>query len=613
MKSAFAFWTPCSVAKWVEGTCYFLHAHPNQELKGHVDYLVDLIERAQQKDGYLNIHFVVNEPDKRWSNLRDLHELYNGGHLIEAALAHHQLTGSDQFLNVMLRFVHYCASVFGPAERGKKPGYPGHPEIELALLRLHDRTGDQTSYDLARFFINERGRDGGKYYVDEQAARGEHPQLAPSMMPKKGSYWYMQAHALIKDQATIEGHAVRAGYLLTAVADLVEMQHRGKGGEETQDLLAALYRLWNNMVNEKMYVTGGTGSIKQWEGFSDIGYFLPQATDEGGCYAETCSAISVFMVAERMLALKLDGTVADVAERALYNASVTAGMSVDGHSFTYVNQLASSQAESCERHSWFQCACCPPNVLRSLGIIGGFFWSPVGQSEDIAIHQYFDGQIEHGDTKVKIATKYPWDGRIDIDVAGSKTVHARIPGWAREGYTLSPQPAAEIVDGYVVLREGTTILTLPLKPRLVASHPYTGQDTLTLVYGPLVYCLEDVDNAWESNHFKDLCLSADLDLTSLKIEHREKEGVTFIHAPKAGYHLQQLQVAAAAPPSLGSNGHAQSAQGAVGSLGMNDVASKRSYEEAEGQGKDLVFVPYYYRANRRKEGVQMRTSLRRKV
>ncbi|CAO1633467.1 unnamed protein product [Parajaminaea phylloscopi] len=596
------FWES-DVAKWIEGVCYFLHEHPDEDLSAHVEHLVALIEAAQQPDGYLNIHFVVNEPEKRWSNLRDLHELYNGGHLIEAALAHHQLTGSSRFVDVMLRFVKHCSTVFGPAAEGKRPGYPGHPEVELALLRLYKRTGDQTSYDLARFFLTERGRDGGKYYVDEQAQRGEHPELAPAMMPKKHSFWYMQAQAPIAEQEEIEGHSVRAGYLLTAVADLVEMQREaGREQPETQGLLDATYRLWNSMVERKMYVTGGIGSVKQWEGFA-LPYSLPQSSDEGGCYAETCAAIAVVMVAERMLAMKLDGKVADVAERALFNASITSGMSVDGRSFTYENQLASSPQAPCERHTWFQCACCPPNVLRTLGVLGGFMWGgiPGGTRNDVALHQFFDGTIQAGDTSVEVSTRYPWSGDVRLRVKGPGRVLVRVPGWARDGCEF--QPSAHVApNGYAEVGEGETLMRMPLKPRLAHSHPYTTQDTVTLMYGPLVYCLEDEDNKWERNHFKDLCLQVD----EAAVRVSEQNGLAVLHAPKAGFHRRIPQASRALPP-----GQDDTSAQAPTFIGMNDLdasVARLTYEEPDDAGLDLTFVPYYYRANRRTEGVQMRTS-----
>ncbi|PWN24634.1 DUF1680-domain-containing protein [Jaminaea rosea] len=580
-----------------------LQKHANEEIRGHIDYLVNLIEKAQQPDGYLNIHFVVNEPDKRWSNLRDLHELYNGGHLIEASLAHHQFTASRQFLDIALRFVHYCASVFGPEQDGKMPGYPGHPEIELALLRLYRRTQDRTALELATFFITERGKNGAEYYVKEQAKRGEHPQLAPGAMPHYGAYWYMQAHMPIKDQQTIEGHAVRAGYLLTGVADLVLAEESGLCAEHRKAPNSAVFRLWDDMVMRKMYITGGIGSVDQWEGFSSLPYSLPNSNDEGGCYAETCAGISVIMVAERLLALKLDSHLAEVAERALYNASVTSGISVDGRSFMYVNQLASSPQQACSRFDWFDCACCPPNVLRTLGVLGGFFWSVSGDHTALAIHQYFDGAIElpNGAAKLVIKTQYPWHGRIEVfvDPGTSMKVLLRVPGWAVNSAWYAFEPARHrLVNGYIVLSPGNNVLTLEMQPRLARCHPDTMQDTVTLLRGPLVYCLEDADNPWAKNHFKELCISADTDMASVK--EVWEDGVLKLPLPKAGYHLRTPRGEAATHLYAGANEVA-------------NTPHSKAYEEAEGQGRDLVFIPFFYRANRKKQDVQVRTSFRRKA
>lgn len=424
--------------------------------------------------------------------------------------------------------------------------------------------------------------------------RGEHPQLAPGAMPYAGAYWYMQAHTPIKDQQTIEGHAVRAGYLLTAVADLVATNAAGKH----HDLEKALHRLWKDMVQHKMYITGGIGSVDQWEGFSDLPHSLPQGDDEGGCYAETCAGISVVMVADRMQALKLDSHAADVAERALYNASVTSGMSVDGRSFTYVNQLASSPQQACSRFDWFDCACCPPNVLRTLGVLGGFFWSTSNDGQTLAIHQYFDGTLElpGGAAKITIKTQYPWHGRVEVyvDPSTSMTVLLRVPGWARRAGWWAIEPATQLIEGYLPLSPGRNVLNLEMKPRIARCHPDTMQDTVTLLRGPLVYCLEDTDNAdgGRRDHFKSLCMSAELDVASIR--EVWQDGVLRLHVPRAGYHLR-------APSDADECGG-----------GGNEVLEARSYEEAEGEGKDLVFIPFYFRANRRREGVQVRTSLRRK-
>ncbi|GAB7354277.1 hypothetical protein MBLNU459_g4803t2 [Dothideomycetes sp. NU459] len=284
------------VAKWIEGACYFLHSRSNRVVETAIDELVHMIRGAQQPDGYLNIHFTVVAPQQRFTNIRDLHELYNAGHLIEAAIAHNQLYGNDQLLGPIIKYVDLLHHTFGPGNH-QIHGYPGHPEIELALLRLYETTKDPRHLKLAEYFLDERGNpkgvDGRHFYTVEAEKRGERAQERPDCYPSPKSYWYQQAHLPITEQITIEGHSVRAMYLLTAIADL----ERFRKHEQYHD---ALRRLWKNMVEKKMYLTGGIGSIRQWEGFG-INYFLPQSTDEGGCYSETCAAIGVMMLTERLL------------------------------------------------------------------------------------------------------------------------------------------------------------------------------------------------------------------------------------------------------------------------------------------------------------------------
>jgi len=293
------FWDS-DVAKWIEGACYFLQQECMPEIADAVDELVDMIRSAQQSDGYLNIHYTVVEPGKRFTNLKDMHELYNCGHLIEAALAHHALYDNDQLLGPICLYVDLLCKTFG-SDPGQTHGYPGHPEIELALLRLYDRTEVPRYLTLAKYFITERGNPtgcNGRHYFDVEAeARGADPNMKPAFYPEPRSLWYHQAHLPIAEQQTIEGHSVRAMYLLTSVADLVRIE------QGHNDLRIATYRLWRNMINQKMYLTGGIGAIKQWEGFG-LDYYLPQGTSEGGCYSETCAAIGVMMLAQRLLQVR---------------------------------------------------------------------------------------------------------------------------------------------------------------------------------------------------------------------------------------------------------------------------------------------------------------------
>lgn len=298
------FWDS-DVGKWIEGACYFLSTNDLHDpaIEEAIDELVGMIRKAQHPDGYLNIHYSVVEPGMRFTNIRDMHELYNAGHLIEGALAHHRHYKNRKLLDPICRYVDLLCEVFGPGP-AQINGYPGHPEIELALLRLYERTKEQRYLDLASFFLTERGNptgvQGEHFYTVEARRRGHHAFHRPDWWPEHSSMWYCQAHKPIIEQDSVEGHAVRAMYLYTAAADLVQANPTSH-----PDLASAMDRLWENMTGKKMYLTGGVGAVKQWEGFG-ADYFLPQSTDDGGCYAETCAAIGVMMWAERMLQVRRD-------------------------------------------------------------------------------------------------------------------------------------------------------------------------------------------------------------------------------------------------------------------------------------------------------------------
>lgn len=258
------FWDS-DIAKWIEGACYYLQEQDIPEVDAAVKELVEMIRAAQLEDGYLNLHYTMVEPGKRFTNLRDMHELYNAGHLIEAALAHNLLYNNDRLLEPILKYVDLLCETFGE-DATQIHGYPGHPEIEFALLRLYDRTQDCRHLKLAKYFLTERGNpkgvDGRPYYVIEAEKRNEGPRHTPHFYPAPMSLWYQQAHKPIVEQLTIQGHAVRAMYLLTAVADLVSKQN----SRDTESLKLAVYRLWENMTHRKMYMTGGIGAVEQWEG-----------------------------------------------------------------------------------------------------------------------------------------------------------------------------------------------------------------------------------------------------------------------------------------------------------------------------------------------------------
>ncbi|KYG48815.1 glycoside hydrolase family 127 protein [Acidomyces richmondensis BFW] len=608
------FWDS-DIAKWIEGASYYLKDHADPPMKQAVDELVKMITKAQQPDGYINIHFTVVEPGKRFTNLRDMHELYNAGHLIEAALAHHATFRSDSLLNPILKYVDLLVKIFGPGPN-QIHGYPGHPEIELALLRLYRITKDKRHLDLATYFLSERGNsngvDGKHFYDAEKEVRGDREGEWPVYYPRDHPYRYQQAHLPIVKQPTIEGHAVRAMYLLTAVADLCNLD-----SSQQPEYLSSISRLWANMVTKKMYLTGGIGAIGQWEGFG-IDYFLPQGTDEGGCYAETCAAIGVVFLAERMLQLDLNGSYADVMELCLYNAVLT-GMSHDGKAFTYTNQLASSEAELSERKDWFQCACCPPNMSRLFGYIGGFVWTAKtkGNAAELNVHLYTAASITiplpHSQVNVVQKTEWPTDGHIAFFVEASPdddvTIRLRIPAWATRWEIEPAVDHAVVENGYLTLpadwvrKYPQFNLNIPMKPRFIAPHPYTNQPIAAVARGPIVYCVEDVDHSWVDDHFKvsHIHLPFKLQLTMQQSVILDTKSL-LEEIPRSDIFSDEAVVGIRAA-------HAASFLQLPNTYDPLESAPRRSIQPHRTE--TLNFIPYYARANRCGKGM-MRVGLRLK-
>ncbi len=482
-KEPHVFWDS-DVAKALEAACYSLTAHPDAALTRRVNALAERIASAQQPDGYLNTHFTVVEPNKRFTNLRDQHELYCAGHLIEAGLAHHAATGSDTLLAAVRRYADYLHDLFVTQGR---PGYPGHEEIELALVKLYRATGERRYLELALHFLDARGQ-GESFFQAEARRRGEDPAR------HWGDDAYYQAHLPVRQQAGAVGHAVRAMYLYCAMAD---------AAAETGDaaLAEACRRLWRDVTQHKMYVTGGIGSTAKGEAFT-TDYDLPNAT----AYAETCAAIGLFLFAQRMLELEPLAEYADVAERALYNG-VLAGVSLDGRKFFYVNPLASDGGH--RRQEWFGCSCCPPNIARLIASLGGYLYG-LGNGV-LTVHHYVAGEarVTVAGQAVRLVqqTQYPWKGRVGLTLRlGGQARFAlqlRVPGWCRH-WTLAVngQPVrARPVDGYVRLerlwsdRDRVELdLTMPVERML--AHPQVSADLgqVALQRGPLVYCLEQADH-----------------------------------------------------------------------------------------------------------------------
>jgi len=503
------FWDS-DVAKWLEAAAYSLATHPDAETEAQVDAVVDLIAAAQQPDGYLNVHFTVVEPQNRFRNLRDMHELYCAGHLMEAAVAHYQATGKRKLLDVMCRYADYIDTVFGP-EPGKKRGYCGHEEIELALVKLYRATGEERYLHLAKFFVDERGRQP-HYYDIEARARGEDPTKTFF----GGDYAYLQAHVPVREQTDITGHSVRAMYLCSGMADVAM-----ETGDVT--LLPALERLWRSATERRMYVTGGIGSSAYLERFT-FDYDLPNDI----AYAETCAAIALVFFAHRMLQITGDGAYADVMERALYNG-VISGVSLAGDTFFYANPLEVDPIAHANRpdlfgkntilprrEPWFSCSCCPPNLARMLASLGQYVASTgldPAQRSQVFIHLYMGGRVElelaDGGLVLTQETRYPWDGDVRItvqpDAPARFTLALRIPGWATASRSRVNGREVDLKGitqkGYAhidrVWRPGDAVdLSLPMPVERIEAHPAVRADSgrVALQRGPLVYCLEEADS-----------------------------------------------------------------------------------------------------------------------
>ena len=480
------FWDS-DIAKWIEAVSYSIASHPDAELDALLDDVIELIIRAQQPDGYVNIYFTAVEPENRWKNLRDHHELYCAGHLMEAAAAHYDATGKRTLLDVMSRYTDYIAQVFGTGTE-QIPGYCGHEEIELALIKLYRATGESKYLKLSQYFIDQRGQQP-HYFDTEARARGEEPSQFHF-----SSYEYNQSHLAVRDQTQVVGHAVRGMYLYAAMADLA-----GELGDST--LLRACERIWNHLTTHQMYITGGIGSSNKNEGYT-FDYDLPNET----AYAETCASIGLVFWAQRLLQLDCDSRYSDVMERALYNG-VISGVSLDGTKFFYENPLASVGDH--HRKEWFGCACCPPNLARIVASLGTYVYS--SSADTIAIHLYVEGNadLNIGDSPVKVLQKtgMPWHGDIKITFEiGQPTqfkLKLRIPSWA-ETHTLKIN--GEVVDavverGYLTMDRVWTstdsvTLELPINVNRVYANPLVRMNNgrVALQRGPLVYCMEEIDN-----------------------------------------------------------------------------------------------------------------------
>lgn len=477
-------------AKWLEAVAYSLAVFPDKELEKKADELIEIIAAAQDEDGYLNTYFTIKDREKRWKNLLEGHELYCSGHMMEAAAAYFEATGKRRLLDVMLKNAEHIYNHF-ITENAE--GYPGHPEIELALLKMYRVSGNRHCLELAEHFIDVRGADTG-FYRREADARdwtvwGSNPD----------DLSYQQAFAPVREQSDAVGHSVRAVYLYTAMADLA-------GERDDKELFAACRRLWESITRRRMYITGGIGSTGIGEAFT-VDYDLPNDT----AYAETCASIGLMFFASRMLEKEPDGEYADVMERAFYN-TVLAGMQLDGKRFFYVNPLevipgvsgvaATHWHDRPQRPEWFTCACCPPNVARTISSIGKYAY---GESETACFcHLYAAGTVrfENG-TELRCETDYPYGFNVKYTIlSGNTTLAVRIPSWSRKFEVKRNGSPAEYEkkSGYAYFKGvsgGDEVeITLEDEAFFVYSSPKIAENTGAAVIqrGPLVYCAEGIDN-----------------------------------------------------------------------------------------------------------------------
>ncbi|HUJ45426.1 MAG TPA: glycoside hydrolase family 127 protein [Opitutaceae bacterium] len=494
--------------KVIEGAAYALSVRPDPRLDAYVDGLIAKIAAAQERDGYLYTTRTIDpvHPHKwagehRWENEEKLsHELYNLGHLYEAAAAHYQATGKRPLLHVALKSADLLDRTFGP---GRRSVWPGHQIVEMGLVKLYRVTGDARYLKLAKFFLDARGPGGGDYG---------------------------QAHLRVVDQTEAVGHAVRATYMYAGMADVAALT-----GDTAY--VEAIDRIWENVVTMKLYVTGGIGARPEGEAFG-ANYELPNLT----AYNETCAAVGNDFWNQRLFLLHGDARYADVLERTLYNGLIS-GVSLDGKSFFYPNPLESEGGY--QRSPWFGCACCPGNITRFLASVPGYVYAQAGDA--LYINLFVGGtaeiKLDCGRTVNLVQdTRYPWDGAVRITVSPDQrarfTINVRIPGWAHEEpvpgdlyryQDKAAEPAVLKVNGaavgltlqrgYVRLdrewKHGDVIeVSLPMPVRRVVANAAVAADRgrVALERGPLVYCAEWPDNP--EGHVRNLVLRDDAPLTS---------------------------------------------------------------------------------------------------
>ena len=490
--------SPTPNGKWLEAVAYHLAKRPDRLAERRFEAAVDALAGLQRKDGFIG----SQATPERWRNLRDGHVLYGIGHLIEAAVAYHEATGNRRLLEMVCRAADNVAKVFGPGGK-QRHGYPGHQEIELALVKLYRATGERRYLGLAKYFLDERGRRPHCFDV-EARARGERPD---DFAFKR--YEYNQSHLPVRQQPDAVGHAVRAMYMYCGMTDVAVLTN-------DKTLLTACKRLWRSVTLKRMHITGGVGANPRNEGFT-ADYDLPSQR----AYLETCAAIGLLLWAQRLLHAEKDGRYADVVERALYNGTIS-GVSADGKTFFYGNPLSAhpgfdgngryvGEGFHYRRSEWFGCACCPPSIARLIAQVPTLLYSHAKNA--LYVHQYAQStaRMPVGSDLVEVTQKtdYPWNGRIRLSISPPRpstwTLAMRVPGWCRcAALRVNGRPvkADQVVrKGYARIRrrwaKGDRVeLVLPMPPERIEAHPSARQTVgrVALQRGPIVYCLEQADN-----------------------------------------------------------------------------------------------------------------------
>ncbi|MEZ0537723.1 glycoside hydrolase family 127 protein [Caldicellulosiruptoraceae bacterium PP1] len=495
------------LAKWIEGASYILERFPNKDLENKVDEIIDIIAKAQWEDGYLNTYFTLKEKGKRWTNLEECHELYVAGHMIEAGVAYFKATEKRKLLDVVCKLADHIDQIFGE-EEGKLKGYDGHPEIELALVKLYEVTNNQRYLKLAKFFVEERGKE--PYFFDiewEKRGKKEHWQGF-----KRLGREYLQAHLPVREQKEAVGHAVRAVYLYSGMVGVA-------AHTDDMELLKVCKNLYEDIIKRKMYIIGAIGSSAYGEAFT-FEYDLPNDL----AYAETCASVGLIFLSNNLFKTSPSSLYYDTIEKALYNTIIGA-ISLDGKKYFYVNPLEVNPKE-CEkradhhhvkptRQPWFACACCPPNVIRLLASLGKYIYSY--SNDTIFVNLYIGSSaslpISNSNIELELISSYPFGNEVKLRLKGANNckfkLMLRIPSWSKD-YSIylngTPVFAKINENGYIAIeREWNDAdevkLEIITEIKKIRSNPNVRENIgkIAVTKGPIVFCAEEVDNGKNLN------------------------------------------------------------------------------------------------------------------